>query len=738
MSTREMINKQAKRKMNMQWLRNISGVVAAIVLAGHAWAQTAIQSITSGIQSGEVVVKVELSGPLGQEPQGFVVQNPARIALDLPGVVNGMDRSLVNLSQGNLRSVAVAQANDRTRLVLNLGSPTTYSTEISGNTLLVRLGTSQTAATVAAQATTTHFSPATAQNSDAPSPAQNAVSLSDLKNIDFRTAADGAGAVIVTLPSDQTSIDIRQQGSNVVVDLFQTTLPASLHRRLDVSDFRTPVQSISAEQVGANVRLTITPTGNWEQSAFQAGNQFVLEVHPVKEDPTRITGSTGYKGDRLTLNFQNIDVRAVLAVIAEFTEFNVVTSDSVQGSLTLRLKDVPWDQALDIILQAKGLAADRNGNVLWIAPRDEINNMRTERLRAAQEGEALEPLRTQVFQLNYAKSEAVMNALNPSSGTNSSATGSAPSLISERGTVIVDPRTNKLIVTDVPSRLENLAAVIAQIDIAVRQVVIEARIVDAEEGWGRSLGARLSGTGWSGNWGAGGTQPQDDDDDDDDDDDTSNDMTAKKDSWNMFNLAALSIGDKPGFFAVKFSPSAGKYLQLELQALESENYGRNIASPRLMTVDSVKASVEQGIEIPYQNATSSGATSVEFKKAVLLLEVTPQITPDGNVSMLINISQDTQGQDTLSGPSINTKRINTTVTVENGGTVVIGGIFQQSEKSTVRKIPLLGDLPLIGTFFRSNNKSTARSELLIFITPRVVNDGLTRSGSITPSMGSSL
>lgn len=737
MSTREIINRDAKRKMNMQqWLKNAGGLIAGLVLAGHAWAQTAIQSITSGVQSGEIVVKVQLSEPLTQAPEGFVIQNPARIALDLPGVVNGMNRSVVDLSQGNLRSISVAQANDRTRLVLNLGTATTYTTEMSGNTLLVRLGGLQAAASAAVESAP-FSSAATTQVASTPvaQPAAPAPVSTDLQNIDFRTSADGAGAVIVTLPSDQTAIDIRQQGGNVVVDLFQTTLPVSLRRRLDVSDFRTPVKTVTAEQVGANVRLTIAPTGNWDQSAFQAGNQFVLELHPIKEDPTKLVQGVGYRGERLTLNFQNIDVRAVLAVIADFTDFNVVTSDSVRGSLTLRLKDVPWDQALDIILQAKGLAADRNGNVLWIAPRDEINNMMRERMRSQSESEVLEPLRTQIFQLNYAKAEAVMNALKPSGGSTTTSGVKPPSMLSERGTVIVDPRTNKLIVTDVPSRLESLAAVIAQVDIPVRQVVIEARIVEASEGWGRSIGTRLSGVGWSGNWTGGGTMPSEETSSGDDED--SNEYSRDNDLFNMFNLPALSLNaTQPGYFALQFSPSEGKYLQLELQALESENYGRDIASPRLMTVDSVTASVEQGVEIPYQNATASGATSVEFKKAVLLLEVTPQITPDGNVSMNINISQDTRGENTTAGPAINTKRVNTQVTVENGGTVVIGGIYTQSESSTQSKIPLLGDIPLIGNFFRNNNKTTSRSELLIFITPRIMNDGLSRG--ITPSFGGTL
>lgn len=737
MSTRELIhkiNKYVKPKMNIQtWLKNIGCLSIALLFAGHAWAQTAIRAITSGTQSGEIVVRVELSEPLAQIPEGFVIQNPARIALDLPGVISGMDKPVVDMGQGNLRSVAIAQANDRTRLVFNLANATAYTTELSGNTLLVRLANASSSAPSAVERT--HFAPPAVGQATQPA----AVAQSDVQNIDFRASQTGTGSVVVTLPSDQTAIDIRQQGGNVVVDLYQTTLPAALRRRLDVSDFRTPVQSVTAEQVGANVRLTITPTGNWDQSAFQAGNQFVLEVHPVKEDPNKLVQGTGYRGERLSLSFQNIDIRALLPVIADFTDFNIVTSDSVQGNLTLRLKDVPWDQALEIILQTKGLAVHKNGNVLWIAPRDEINAMRMQILQEAQEMQTLEPLRTQIFQLNYAKAEAVMAALDVTGGTTPT-TGAAtpgPTILSPRGSVIVDPRTNKLIVTDVPSKLENLASVLAQIDIPVRQVVIEARIVDAEEGWGKELGMRLSGVGsgnrkgrWTQNpdgswgferfpvWAAGGTRPNFEDTDDED---------ANYDRYNFFDLPAKALqGAHPGYFAFKLNAGQGRYLQLELQALETDNKARNIASPRLMTADSVTASLEQGVEIPYQEASSSGATSVTFKKAVLLLEVTPQITPDGNVSMLINISQDTVGEPTTYGPGINTKRINTQVTIENGGTVVIGGIFSQSEETVTRKIPLLGDIPLVGRFFRSTSNATGRKELLIFLTPRIVDDNMTR------------
>ena len=729
MSTREMVSQQMKKKMN-KWCIRIGGMVAALALAGHAWAETAIRSISSGVQSGEIVVKVELTEPLTQEPKGFVIQSPPRIALDLPGVVNGMDRSSIQLSQGNLHSVAIAQANDRARLVLNLGGVTTYTTQNDGNTLLIRLAPVRPLES--AKATNpVKFSPETAQKSNQPSlPVPAVVASNEVQNIDFRSSPDGAGSVIVTLPSDQTSIDIRQQGRNIVVELMQTKLPAALRKQLDVSDFRTPVKSVRAEQSGSNVRLTISPSGNWEQSAFQAGNQFVLEVHPVKDDPNKPISGPGYKGERLTLNFQDIDVRALLNVIADFTEFNIVTSDSVRGNLTLRLKDVPWDQALDIIMQAKGLAVEKKGNVLWIAPSEEINQQRMNEVVTQSDIEKLEPLRTQVFQLNYARAKDIYEAIiqDEDSGGGGAQESRMLNLLSERGNLLADERTNKLIVTDVPSRLEALGAVLQQIDIPVRQVVIEARVITAEEGWGRSIGMKLTGLGYSGNFGLKGNNPRIE---------YENQETGDKAHINIFDFGDKRIlNNDPSYFAFNFSAGGDKFLELEIQALEADQTGRNVASPRLMTADSVTAIVEQGVEIPYLESSSSGAVSISYRKAVLSLEVTPRITPDGNVNMAIIVTKDSKGEQTGVGLAIDTNRVKTEVTIENGGTVVIGGIFTQEELESKQKIPLLGDIPLFGRFFRANSKQVSRKELLVFVTPRIVNDGFARNPGMANNIGS--
>lgn len=728
MSARELFNYRVMRR-NMrvqQYLKSVGCLALSTILMSQAWAVGIINAITSGEQAGEIIVQVEMSEPLSGAPEGFVIQDPARIAIDLPNVRNGMDKSQLNLSQGNLRSINVVEAGDRTRLVLNLGNTAQYTTEVNGSTLLIKLSPDQLIASRNASADSASGSRVMMQQINP----QVAVNGKDLQNIDFRPSADGAGALIITLPSDQTAVNINSQGDKVVLDILQTTLPSALRKRLDVKDYQTPMQFITPEQVGQNVRITIQAKGYWDKSAYQAQNQYVLELHPVADnDPKKLSPGSGYKGELLSLSFKDVEVQVLLQSIASFTGLNVITSDAVTGTLTLHLTDVPWDQALDIIMQARGLAADRNGNVLWIAPRAEIDRIQQERVRSIIDEESYAPLRTQVFQLNYAKADAIVESMNDS-GTNGV---KSQSLLSDRGSVIVDPRTNKLIVTDTPTKLENLAGVIAQIDIPVRQVMIEARIVEARDGWGRNLGTRLSGNLWGSRnghgYGFGGTMPKGDDDDDDDDN------GLRSDPFNFFNLVAKpSSGDTAGYFAFQFRRNATEYLQLELQALQTENYGRNIASPSLTTQDSVTASVQQGYEIPYQESTSSGATSITFRKAVLGLEVTPTITPDGNVQLKINVTQDAPDAVLLGATSIKTNRVNTQVTVENGGTIVIGGIFKEQEYTETSKIPLLGDIPLLGTFFRSTNKSHERTELLVFITPRIIDDGFIRSGMAVPNL----
>jgi len=533
-------------------------------------------------------------------------------------------------------------------------------------------------------------------------------------------------------------VDIRQQGQALVVEFLRSTLPDNLRRRLDVTDFGTPVKTVATVQSGDRVRMVVEPTGSWEYSAYQTDNQFVLEVRPVKVDPNKLVQGQGFAGEKLSLNFQNIEVRALLQVIADFTNFNVVTSDTVTGTVTLRLKDVPWDQALDIILQSKGLGVRKNGNVLWIAPKDELASREQQELEARKKVAELEPLRTQAFQLNYTKAEEVARGLLGNTQAQQGGGGGQQTsrILSVRGSVIFEARTNQLFVSDIPSKLEEIQALIQRIDIPVRQVLIEARIVEADDTFGRALGFKLGSNdlrgirggvpGYSvgggnyivpgGNYSAIGNttlQPG---------------APANYTDTQFVNLPANVSGSAFGgaaaasFALSLFSATANRFLNLELSALESEGKGKIVSSPRVITADQVKALIEQGTELPYQAATSSGATSVQFRKANLKLEVTPQITPEGNVILDVDVNKDSVGIPTTAGFAIDTKHVKTQVLVENGGTVVIGGIFTQTEKDTINKVPLLGDIPLVGLLFQNKVRSADRTELLIFITPKVVTD----------------
>ena len=714
-----------ENRMSINW--RAWGAAIALVAGTPlgAWAQSIIQSISSSQQAGADVVRIELSEPLAAVPPGFAIQAPPRIAIDLPGVRSAVGRPSVEINQGNLRSVNIAQGDDRTRLVLNLRQAANYRAQIDGKALLLVVDSgapSPTAATAGAPAPAPTFAPA--QNAD----------VLALRDIDFRRGADGAGRVIVELPSTQVGVDIRQQGQNLVVEFPRTTVPDRLRRRLDVTDFGTPVNLITTTQDGDRVRMVVQPRGSWEHSAYQSDRQFVLEVRPMAIDPNKLVQGPGYTGEKLSLNFQNIEVRALLQVIADFTNFNVVTSDTVTGNVTLRLKDVPWDQALDIILQAKGLGLRKSGNVIWIAPKEELLAKEQVELEARRKVADLEPVRTQSFQLNYTKAEEVAKGLTGQSMGGSGGGGSTNNparILSPRGSVIFETRTNQLFVTDIPSKLEEIQALIAKIDIPVRQVQIEARIVEADDTFGRSLGvklgfsdltglkggipgANLGGGNYimpGGNYSAIGYQ-------------TLQSPQVPFNNTQFVNLPAANLGTAaPATFALSlFSASMNRFLNLELSALEADGKGKIVSSPRVITADQVKAEIEQGEEIPYQNATSSGATSVEFKKASLRLEVTPQITPEGNVILDVHVTKDSRGVNTNAGPAINTKRVRTQVLVENGGTVVIGGIFTQEDRTDVNKVPVLGDVPVLGNLFKNTVRRSNKTELLVFLTPKVVTE----------------
>ncbi|MGQ0708532.1 MAG: type IV pilus secretin PilQ [Rhodoferax sp.] len=688
------------------------GAASPVAMAQEAMS---IESVTGTVQGGGEIVKIELNKALQSVPAGFVIRQPARIAIDFPGVSNALGRSTVDVNQGNLRSISVVQVAERTRVVVNLKLPTTYKAQINGTTLLVYLD--PVVQEAGAGAAPSMFAPAQAKETR------------PLKDIDFRRAADGVGRIQVALPSSDVGVDIKQLGKNLIVELNKTSLPEGLRRRMDVSDFGTLVKTITATQSGERVRLTIEPSGSWEHSAYQSDDQLVIEIKEQKVEQNKLAQGVGYSGQKLSLNFQNIEIRSLLQVIADFTNFNIVTSDSVTGSVTLRLQDVPWDQALEIILRAKGLDVRKTGTVLWVAPKDEIaakEKLDLESLAAVQN---LEPLRTQAFQINYAKAVDIAGQLNGggAAAASGSGTGAASGrLLSSRGSVIAEPRTNQIFVTDIPSRLEAVQSFIAKLDVAVRQVMIEARIVEASDTFGKALGVKLGGSdlrasrGGDGGYqiagenrvvfgssyanavassGAGGTTDA---------------------AGTFVNLPAAGA---TGTFALSiFSSAANRFLNLEISALEADGKGKVVSSPRVITADQNKALIEQGTEFPYQVATSSGATSIAFRKASLKLEVTPQITPEGDIILNLDVNKDTRGIQTTAGYAIDTKHVQTQVLVENGGTVVIGGIFTEDQVNTVDKVPFFGDLPGVGVLFRRTATSSEKREMLVFITPKVLAD----------------
>ncbi len=689
--------------------------VVTTLAATAAMAQSAIEAVTGTMQGGAEVVRVELSQPLSAVPTGFAIQSPARIALDFPGTTNAMGRSVVDVNQGNLKSINVVQAGDRSRLVLNLKQATSYQAELQGKTLLISLLPVTTSAAASQQSSITIF--AESGSSD----------TLPLKDVDFRRGADGSGRIVVGLANSQVGVDLHRQGKGLTVDFLRSSLPEGLRRRLDVTDFGTPVQMVTTSQQGDRVRMVVEPVGDWDHSAYQSDNQFVVEIRQKKVDLSKLTQGPGYSGEKLSLNFQNIEVRSLLQVIADFTNFNIVTSDTVTGALTLRLKDVPWDQALQIIMDAKGLGMRKSGSVLWIAPKDEIDARTKKDFEAAQAIQKLEPLKTQAFQLNYAKAADMVSQLTTSS---SGGTGSSTRFLTERGSAISEPRTNQLFVTDTPSKLEDVRQLLATLDVAVRQVLIEARIVEARDSFGRSLGVRLGGTdlranrGGDGGYGIGG-----------------NNRVAFGTSYsnavassgaggttntdgNFVNLpASLSNVSSVGSFALSiFNSAANRFLTLELSAMEADGKGKIVSSPRIITADQTKALIEQGTEYPYSVTAPNGATTLAFKKAVLKLEVTPQITPEGSIILDLDINKDSRGETTTQGVAIDTKHIKTQILIENGGTVVIGGIFEMEDTNQENKIPVLGDVPVVGNLFKSRTKESTKREMLVFITPKVISD----------------
>ena len=698
--------------------------------------------------SGRTIVRFTLKAPPANPPAGFAIATPPRIALDFLDTANGLGTTQRVVEDPALRSVNVIQAGNRTRVVFNLNRPQTFETQVEGNNVLVTLFDQSDQLDAKAQVVQ-KFAEAR------PSDVQHT-----LRDVDFRRGPAGEGRMVVDLSDNATGIDIRQQGKVLIVDFIKTSLPKNLERRLDVQDFGTPIVNIETFTQGPNVRMIVEPKGIWEHSAYQTDNRFILEVKPIVEDPNKLVQGSrqGYKGEKLSLNFQNVEVRAVLQVIADFTGLNIITSDSVTGSLTLRLKDIPWDQALDIIMQTKGLDMRKNGNVVLIAPREELALKEKQQLEAANEIAELEPLISESFQLNYIKASDVLNIITSNrqqqfglGAGQTATTGGQGSIISKRGVAFLDPRSNILFVQDTAPRLEEVRKIIRLIDTPIRQVLIEARIVIANDVFSRQLGVRfgaqtafkINNTYSVGQTGSLSTQPVVSPQ-------ANTLLHSPRDTRTPtpYELASgitypgysdspalnvnLPVTNPAGSLALTLiNLGSGNLINLELSALESDNRGKVVSSPRVVTGDNQKAQIEQGTEIPYVTpGSANNPATVQFKKAVLRLDVTPQITPDNRIIMNVEIRNDTVGQLVNLGggfqvPSIDTRNVTTQIAVNNGDTAVIGGIYQDSVTDSVDKVPLLGDIPFLGYLFKTTTRGSEKHELLIFLTPRVVKETVT-------------
>jgi type IV pilus assembly protein PilQ len=684
----------------------------------------------SSLPGGRVSIRIKTTKPLANPPAGFTLNNPPRIALDFPQVASGLQKNNIPVDQGALKSVTLAQGKVRTRMVLNLSKNVGYNTTVSDNEVTIMLQANEASVSAGVE---TKFAESSLDHQ------QNAIN-----NVDFARGKNGEGRIIVELSDASAGINIKQKGKTIVVDFINTDVPANLQRRLNVTNFNTPVIYVDTMKQGKNGRMVIEPKGNWEQSAYQADKKFIIDVRQVVEDPNKLVRGSkpGYAGEKLSLNFQNIDVRSVLQVIADFTGLNIITSDTVTGNLTLRLKDVPWDQAMDIITQSKGLTMRKNGNVILVAPADEVAAKEKQTLEASQQIEDLEPLRTEVFTLKYMKAESLKNILSDPK----------QKILSKRGNAVLDPRTNTVFVQDTAKYLEQVQAIITKADIPVKQVMIESRLVIADEKFGKSLGARfgvqkqqVSGNNRLGVSGSLGNSIQQR---------TTSATSGTTETLVSRNgsstLATTQIGgpNRPitpglstdgtqdlmsnlpvanafGNFAFSlFRLPAGLLLNLELSALETDQRGKIVSSPRVTTANQQKAIIAQGTRIPYLQASSSGAANVAFVDAVLSLEVTPQITPDDKIIMDLEVKKDKVGEILAGTPSIDTQRVTTQVLVSNGETAVLGGIYEQTERNDVDKVPFFGDLPVMGNLFKRKTVQTDKTELLIFVTPKVMDDSL--------------
>ncbi len=674
---------------------------------------------TSSLPGERVQIKLVFSEVVPNEPLSFSVDNPARVVLDLPNISLNLSKKSQTIGIGMANSLNAVEAKGRSRVVINLTRSVSYSVDVSGNTVILNLGSGVVASS--SGSSNKSYSGTTSDETSISSVAAR------IENIDFKRGENGEGRVIVKLSNPSIPIDMRVEGGNVVIDFMETQLPPRLDRKLDVMDFATPVKEIDTAASGNNTTMIISSISeDYDHIAYQAGENYTIEFKPLtkEEKEEQKKEKFGYTGERLSLNFQDIEVRAVLQLIADFTGLNMVTSDAVSGNVTLRLKNVPWDQALDIILKSRGLGMRQNGNVVMVAPQEELTARERVELEANQQIEELAPLRTEFIQINYASATDLSGLIQ--SGENK--------LTSERGTVSIDQRTNTLIVQDVATSLQAIRELILKLDIPVRQVLIEARIVNADESFAKDVGVRF---GYSKHSKQGiidrtdlGTAPE------------ANPFielgggkagVTDFGTWTAFGVDTtenliVSLPATPAD-AASFALAIGKIgsylMQLELSALIAEGRGEDIASPRIITANQTEAVIESGVQIPFQEASSSGATSVSFQDAVLSLRVTPQITPDDRIIMDLQVNQDTVSGTTVLGvPAINTRSVTTQVLVANGETVVLGGVYTSSDRKTVDRIPFFGDLPYVGFLFKRTDIDKTKDELLIFITPKILKDSL--------------
>lgn len=696
-------NRSAQRnlKMNSSFSR-LGFPLLALLMSPEILAANLQTLDVAALPGDRVELKLSFDEPV-LAPRGYTIEQPARIALDLPGVSNKLGAKNRELGVGNARSVTVVEAKDRTRLIINLTSLAPYNTRVEGNNLYVVVGDGVKAnvANSAAVAVAPASKPATATS--------YAPQARVINNIDFQRGEQGEGNVVITLSDASVSPDIQDQGGKIRLDFMKTQLPESLRVRLDVKDFATPVQFVSATGSADKASIVIEPTGFYDYLAYQTDNKLTLSIKPLTQDDVekRKAERFAYTGEKLSLNFQDIDVRSVLQLIADFTDLNLVASDTVKGNITLRLQNVPWDQALDLVLKTKGLDKRKVGNVLLVAPADEIAARERQELESQKQIAELAPLRRELIQVNYAKASDMAKLFQ--------SVTSAEDAGDDRGSITVDDRTNSIIAYQTQERLDELRRIVAQLDIPVRQVMIEARIVEANVDFSKSLGVRWGGNARKSNvelFGRGQRMTIEEGEE------------GEGDTIEIpFNTPFVDMGVAGASSGIGIGLITDNLvLDLELSAMESTGNGEVVSQPKVVTSDKETAKILKGTEVPYQEASSSGASTTSFKEAALSLEVTPQITPDNRIIMEIKVNKDSVGQVFQGVPSIDTNEVNAKVLVADGETIVIGGVFSNTQNKSVDKVPFLGDLPFIGRVFKRDVVQNEKSELLVFITPRIMNN----------------